>query len=93
MYGHCPVCAKVYGMLNDEVHDPCIHMEVPNHRLSLPKVNHKLLETNLTPLEKVSYIKNRCCIAQYLHIGETAPEYFNAIRIIHALNHKIEEGK
>ena len=60
------------------------------HDLKLPVIEHTLIHTNLTLEEKVEYIRARDLISQFLHIGETAPEFFAAIRQIHALNDKIE---
>jgi len=65
-------------------------MVIHDFDLKLPKIEHKLIDTNLTIEEKLTYIRSRALIAQFLHIQETAPEFFKAIRIIHNLNDKIK---
>lgn len=66
---------------------------IPDYDLKLPEIEHQLMYTSLTTEEKITYIRARALIAQFLHIKETAKEFFQAIRTIHNLNHKIEEGR
>jgi len=63
---------------------------VHDYDLKLPKIEHSLMYTCLTTEEKLAYIRARTLIAQFLHIKDTAPEFFRAIRLIHTLNDKIE---
>ena len=90
MYGQCPVCGETYGTRAGIGYKSCKHMHIPNHELKLPKIEHSVMGTNLSTEQKVLYIKKRCLIAQFLDIGETAPEFFDAIRIIQDLNNKIK---
>ena len=66
------------------------YSKIPDHALILPKIEHNLFNSNLTVGEKLRYIKKRCLVAQFLDIRETAPEYFEAIRILHTLNDKMK---
>jgi len=60
--------------------------------MSLPKINHKLNETNLNITEKIDYIKARCLLSACLN-AETGSLIYNkeseAISTLITLNNKI----
>lgn len=57
----------------------------------LPKIEHDLMNTNLTQQEKIAYIKARCVVSAALHSpGEVCnDDQLNALDTLYELNNKI----
>ena len=63
--------------------------------MTLPKICHELIDTNLSIDEKIKYMKARCVISACLHAESGSIIYereAQAISTLNSLNNKIKEG-
>lgn len=59
--------------------------------MTLPKIEHNLIDTNLTFSEKIDYLRARCYVSACLHYGfiDNDPELSLSINTLNKLNRKI----